>query len=87
MCARESEERKVKGFRFLLAICFLAVFSESLNTISLKVFIYQLSIFFFQSSFPFLFSKGFGTREPRPGKILHSLMKGIHYCQTATELM
>lgn len=34
--------RRGKRVNFLLAICFLAVFSKSLNTISLKVFIYQL---------------------------------------------
>lgn len=39
VCERE---RKVKGSGFLLAISFLAVFSAPLNTISLKVFIYQL---------------------------------------------
>lgn len=31
-----------KESKFLLAICFLAIFSESLDTICLKVFIYQL---------------------------------------------
>lgn len=46
------ERRKVKGFGFLLPICFLAVFSVSLNTISLKVCIYQLFCLFFSPLYP-----------------------------------
>lgn len=54
-----------KESKFLLEICFLAVFSNSLDTISLKVFIYQLyppnSVWPTKSS-------GFGVREQKPHK-------------------